>query len=339
MQTQGMQTMKAMTYKEYGGPEVVKYEEIEKPAPGDNEVLIKIHATTVSSGDWRARSLSLPAGFGLIGRLVFGIFGPRQPILGQELAGEIEATGKDVTKFKTGDQVIAYAMGTHAEYKTLPEDAKIVLKPASLSFEEATAIPFGGITALEFLRDMGKIQSGEKVLVVGASGATGSAAVQLAKHFGANVTGVSSTANLDLVKSLGADKVIDYTKEDFTKSGALYDIIVDTTGTAPWKVAKGSLTPTGRLLVISGGLKDMVQASCVSKKNGKKLVSGVSLGNVENLQFLVDLTAAGKFKPLIDRSYPFEKMVDAHAYVDTGRKRGSVVITMTPDLQLENFAA
>lgn len=331
--------MKAMMYKEYGGPEVVKYEEIEKPVPGDNEVLIKIHATTVSSGDWRARSLSLPAGFGLIGRLVFGIFGPRQSILGQELAGEIEAIGKDVTKFKTGDQVIAYAMGTHAEYKTLPEDAKIVLKPINLSFEEATAIPFGGITALEFLRDMGKIQSGEKVLVVGASGATGSAAVQLAKHFGANVTGVSSAANLDLVKSLGADKVIDYTKEDFTKFGELYDIIVDTTGTAPWAVTKASLTPTGRLLVISGSLGDMLQSSFVSRKNGKKLVTGVSLGNVENLQFLVDLTAAGKFKPLIDRSYPFEKMVDAHAYVDTGRKRGSVVITMTPDLQLENFAA
>lgn len=331
--------MQAFTYKKYGPPEVLRMEEVAKPTPQDNEVLIKIHATTVSSGDWRARSLSLPAGFGLIGRLVFGIFGPRQPILGQELSGEIEAIGKLVSKFKVGDQVIAYVMGTHAEYKVLPEDAKIVLKPANISFEEATAIPFGGITALEFLKDLGKIQAGETVLVIGASGATGSAAVQLAKHFGAEVTGVSSRNNLDLVKSLGADYTIDYNHEDFTQNGKLYDIIVDTTGTAPWSKTKASLTSTGRLLVISGSLKDMLQASFVSKKNGKKLVPGVSLGTTEHLQFLVDLVAAGKFKPLIDRSYPFEKMIDAHTYVDTGRKRGAVVVTLVPDHRLRLTAA
>lgn len=331
--------MKAFTYKQYGNPEVLKMEDVAKPAPKDNEVLIRIYATTVTAGDWRARSLDMPAGFGLIGRLVFGIFGPRNPILGSELSGVVEAIGKDVTKFNVGDEIVAYSMGTHAEFKTMAEDGAIVLKPANLSFEEAAAIPFGGTTALDFLKTMGNIQRGEKVLIVGASGATGSAAVQLARHFGAEVTGVCSTTNLELVKSLGADNVIDYTKEDFTNNGERYDIIVDTVGTAPWLVSKSSLTATGRLLLIAGSLKDMVQASFVSKKDGKKLVAGVSTGKTETLQFLIDLTAAGDFKPLIDRTYSFENMIDAHTYVDSGRKRGAVVVTLVPNLKLSQSAA
>ncbi len=321
--------MKAVSYTKYGPPEVLNLVDMAKPVPKDDEILVKIHATTVSSGDWRARSLDMPRGFGLIGRLVFGLFGPRNPVLGTELSGEIESVGKNVSKYEVGDQIIAYpGMGCYAEYIVLSQDAKIVQKPADMPFEEAAALSFGGITALEFLRDKGNIQHGEKVLIIGASGATGSSAVQLAKYFGAEVTGVCSTANMALVKSLGADKTIDYTQEDFTKNGEKYDIIVDTTGSAPWTRSKGSLTKNGRLLLIAGSLGDMLKASFVSKKYGKKLVSGVSMGSIEHLNFLTDLVETGHFTPLIDRLYPLEQTAQAHAYVDTGRKKGSVVISI-----------
>lgn len=217
--------------------------------PRDNEVLIKTYATTVTSGDWRARSLNVPVGFGLIARLFFGVSKPRQPVLGTEPAGEIESIGKDVSKFKVGDQVFAFGgagMGCHAEYKCMPEDGTVALKPTNLTYEEAAALSFGGTTALDFFR-RGRLQSGERVLVNGASGGVGTAAVQLAKHFGAHVTGVCSTANVELVRSLGAIHVIDYTKEDFTDSGGTYDIIVDTVGTAPFSRSKDSLKEGGRL--------------------------------------------------------------------------------------------
>ena len=240
--------MKAIVYRRYGPPNVLELTEVAKPMPGVNEVLIKIHAATVTSGDWRARSLEMPPGFGFIGRLVFGIFGPRKPILGSELAGEIAAADNGVTKFKAGDQVFAFSgagLGCHAEYRTMPEDGAIALKPANVIYEQAAAIPFGGTTALHFLRDKGKIQSGERVLVNGASGAVGSAAVQLAKHFGAAVTGVCSTANLKLVTSIGADKVIDYTNEDFTKNGETYDIILNTNGVVSFSQCEHSLKRAG----------------------------------------------------------------------------------------------
>ena len=210
--------MKAVVYTKYGPPNVVALAEVPKPAPKVHEVLIRIHATTVTTGDWRARSLEMPPGFGLLARLVFGVFGPRKSILGTELAGEIEAVGKAVTRFKPGDQVFAFtgaSYGCHAEYRTISEAGMIALKPANLSFEEAAALSFGGTTALSFLQGKGGIKRGDKVLIVGASGGVGTAAVQIAKHFGAKVTGVCSTANLELVRSIGADKVIDYTKEDF----------------------------------------------------------------------------------------------------------------------------
>lgn len=322
--------MKAATYKAYGAPEVVELSAVAKPIPKDNEVLIKIHATTVSAGDWRARSLDLPAGFGLIGRLVFGVFGPRNPILGGDLAGEIEAIGGQVRKFRVGGRVIATSagFGTHAEYKALPEDGAIVPLPANLSFEEGAALCFGGVTALAFLRDKGNIAAGDKVLIVGASGAVGSAAVQLAKYFGAHVTGVSSQANLALVKSIGADEVIDYGAEDLTKNGEAYDIIVDTTGTAPWARSKASLRRSGRLLMVSGSLMDMIQSAFVSRKQGQKLVAGVAMGSADALRFLASCAERGDLKPLIDRSFPLEQIVEAHRYVDTGRKRGSVVVTV-----------
>ncbi|RYE86928.1 MAG: NAD(P)-dependent alcohol dehydrogenase, partial [Hyphomicrobiales bacterium] len=253
--------MKAMIYRRYGAPDVVELADMPKPVPRDNEVLIRIRATTVTTGDWRARSLKMPQGFGILGRLVFGLFGPRKPILGTELAGVVETVGSAVTRFKPGDEVFAFPggnFGAHAEYRTMPEDGLVALKPANLSFEEAAALSFGGTTVLGPLRDKIRIKPGDKVLVVGASGAVGSAAVQIAKHLGAEVTGVCSTANLSLVRSIGAERVIDYTKEDFATSGETWDVIVDTTGTAPFSRSEVALKPGGRLLVILGTLAQAV---------------------------------------------------------------------------------
>jgi NADPH:quinone reductase-like Zn-dependent oxidoreductase len=322
--------MKAIVYTKYGPPDVLQLKEVAKPTPKDNEVLIKTHATTVTSGDWRTRSLDMPVGFGLISRLVFGVSRPRQPILGTELAGEIESVGRDVNKFKVGDQVFAFSvagMGCHAEYKCMPEDGAVVLKPANLTYDEAAAISFGGATALHFFR-RGNLQSGEKVLVNGASGGVGTAAVQIAKHFGADVTGVCSAANMEMVRSLGANHVIDYTKEDFTENGETYDVIVDTAGTAPFSRSKGSLKEKGRLLLVLGGLVDMLQIPWVSMTSSKKVIAGPAPGRAEDLRFLAKLAEAGEFKPVIDRRYPFEQIAEAHRYVDTGRKKGNVVITL-----------
>lgn len=263
-------------------------------------------------------------------RLVFGVWRPKQPILGTELAGKVESVGKDVRKFKAGDQVFAFsdaAMGCHAEYKCMPEDGAVVLKPVNLSYDEAAAISFGGTTALDFFR-RGKLQSGERVLVNGASGGVGTAAVQLAKHFGADVTGVCSTANVELVRSLGANHVIDYTKEDFMQNGETYDVIVDIAGTAPFPRSKGSLKEGGRLLLVLCGLPDMLQIPWVSMTSGKKIIAGPATGRAEDLRFLAELAAMGRFKPVIDRRYPFEQIIEAHRYVDTGHKRGNVVITL-----------
>ena len=325
--------MKAVVYERYGPPEVLHLEEIDKPTPKDNEVLIKTHATTVTSGDWRVRSLHVPVGFGFISRLVFGVSRPRQPILGTELAGEIESVGKGVSKFKVGDQVFAFSdasMGCHAEYKCMPEDGAVALKPPNLSYGETAALSFGGTTALDFFR-RGKLRSGDRLLINGASGAVGSAMVQLAKHFGAEVTGVCSGANVDLVRSLGASHVIDYTKEDFTQNGETYDVIVDTVGTAPFSRSKTSLKERGRLLMVLGGLADMLQIPWVSMTSSRQVIAGPVAGCAEDLRFLAGLAEAGEFKPVIDRYYPFEQIVEAHRYVDTGRKKGNVVITLDRD--------
>lgn len=322
--------MKAILYEKYGPPEVLQLKEVEKPTPNNNEVLIKAYATTVTSGDCRVRSLNVPAGFGLIMRLIFGVSGPKQPILGSELAGVIESVGKDVRKFKVGEKVFAFsdvAMGCYAEFKCMSEDGLIASKPDNLTHEEASAISFGGTTALDFLRK-GKLQSEERVLVNGASGGVGTAAVQLAKHFGAIVTGVCSTANTGLVRSLGANHVIDYTQEDFTKNGETYDVIVDTVGTAPFSHCKASLKEGGRLLMVLAGLPDMLQAPWVSITSSKKVIAGPVRVLPEDLLFLARLAEAGEFKPVIDRRYPFEHMVEAHRYVDTGHKKGNVIITL-----------
>lgn len=328
--------MRAIVYQRYGPPDVLQLKEVEKPAPKENEVLIKIHATTVTSGDLRLRSLDVPAGFGLIVRLLFGFSRPRQPILGTELAGEIEAVGKAVRKFKVGDQVFAFsdsgggAMGCYAEYKCMPEDGAVARKPPNLTYDEAAALSFGGTTALTFFR-RGKLQSGERVLVNGASGGVGTAAVQLAKHFGADVTGVCSTANVEMVRSLGASHVIDYTKEDFTRNGETYDVIVDTVGTAPFSRSKNSLKEKGRLLLVLAGLPEMLLSPWVTMTTSKKSIAGSSTGSAEDLRFLAELAQEGKFRPVIDRRYPIERIAEAHSYVETGRKKGNVVITLEHD--------
>jgi NADPH:quinone reductase-like Zn-dependent oxidoreductase len=292
-------------------------------------VLIRIHATTVTAGDWRVRSLDVPRGFGLLSRLALGVTGPRQPILGSELSGVITAVGSEVTKFKPGDAVVAFAdinMGCHAEYRCMSETAAVVLKPANLDHDHAAALSFGGTTALHFLR-AAKLTAGEKILVNGASGAVGTAAVQLAKHFGAEVTAVCSSANADLVRSLGADQVIDYTSEDFTKNGVLYDVIMDTAGTAPFSRSASSLRERGRLLVVLGGLRDLLTIPWIALTNSRKVIGGTAKGTQLDLRLLADLAERGVYKPVIDRRYPFDEIVEAHRYVDTGRKKGNVVIT------------
>ena len=321
--------MKAIVYTKYGPPDVLQLKEVEKPSPKDNEVLIKIYATTVTSADWRARSLIIPYGFGLISRLVFGVIRPRKPILGTELAGEIESVGKDVKRFKKGDQVFGSSgSGAHAEYIALPEDGGITTKPSNMTYEEAAAVPFGAISSLIYLRDFGKIQSGQKILINGASGGLGTFAVQLAKYYGAEVTGVCSSTNLELVKSLGADKVIDYTKEDFAKGSETYDTIFDTVGKITFSHCKSSLKKNGRFLLAVATVPQFLQMLWTWLIGGKKVVAGVAIESKEDLIFLKELIEAGKIKSTIDRRYPLEQTADAHRLVDTGHKKGSVVITV-----------
>jgi NADPH:quinone reductase-like Zn-dependent oxidoreductase len=321
--------MKAVVYEHYGSPDVLELKELPKPTPKDREVLIKVHTTTVTAGDWRARTLQLPKGFGPLGRLVFGIRRPRQPILGSELSGEIEAIGKGVSQFRVGDQVFAFtgaSFGCYAEYRCMREDGAVALKPANLTHEEAAALSFGGTTALRFLQ-RGQIRSGDQVLINGASGAVGSAAVQLAKHFGAAVTGVCSTSNLALVKSIGADEVIDYTAEDFTQNGKTYDIIVDTVGTAPFSRSERSLKEGGRLLLVLATLPEMLQIPWRSMTSKRKVIAAPVGGRAEDLRFLATLAQSGELRPVIDRRYPIERIAEAHRYVDAGHKKGNVVIT------------
>ncbi len=321
--------MKAAVYDRYGPPEVVYIKEVPRPVPGHGEVLVRIRATAVNAADWRIRSLKGPRGLGIFMRLTLGITGPRKKILGMEFSGVVAAVGKDVTKFKIGDAVFSGAeFGGHAEYRTVPEDGPIALKPANLSFEEAAALSFGGVTALHYLRDEGNVQPRETVLINGASGASGIALIQIAKHLGAEVTAVCSGANTALVRRFGADHVIDYTQEDFTKSGNTYDVIVDAVGTAPWSVTKNVLTPKGRLLVLLGSLWGMLQASWVSRENGKTVTTGFATSSAEKIEFLANLALTGTFRPYIEQVYPFEDIVNAHAHAESGRKKGSVVVSV-----------
>ncbi len=322
------QTMKAWTCRRYGGPDVLALEDMLKPVPGKNEVLVKIHAVTVTSGDSRVRGYRLPRGFGLIGRLVLGFRGPRKSVLGPDLAGIVEAAGEDVTRFAPGDPVVAFpgaAQGCHAEYRIVPLTMPIERKPPNLSFEEAASLLFGGMTALHFL-DLAGVKAGVRVLVIGGSGAVGSAMVQLARHRGAEVSAVSSAANAELVKSLGAGKVTDYAREDFTKGPEAYDVIADTVGASSFAKCVPALNENGRYLSISGGLADMFARRAGTKRS----LGGVASEKPEYLTELVKLAEEGVFKPVIDSTFSFANLPEAHARVDSGHKRGSVVVTVTP---------
>ena len=304
--------MKAIVYEKYGPPEVLQLREVDKPIPKDNEVLIKVHASTVHAGDVRMRKFDVPPAEWLFAKFFLGVFKPRRKILGMELSGEIEEVGKDVKQFKKGDQVYASTLwskfGGYAEYNCIPEDKVVGLKPNNMTHEEAATIPNSGITVLEIFRKV-KIEKGTKMLIYGASGSTGVTAVQIAKSFGAEVTGICSTKNLEWVKELGADKVIDYTKEDLTQIEETYDVIFDAVGLMD-KTVKNSIIKTATFLDVHKDSGGMSKASKVRN----------------DLVYLKEICEAGKFKAVIDKTYPLEETVDAHKYVETGRKKGNVVI-------------
>jgi len=323
--------MRVVICTKYGPPDVLRLAEVEKPAPKDNEILVRIRATAVTSGDVRIRSFNVPALPWLPVRLAMGLRGPRKRVLGAELAGEIEAAGRDVKLFKPGDKVFGSAghgFGAYAEYKCLPEEAVLAPMPTGLSFEEAAAVFFGGHSALYFLR-RGNVREGQEVAIYGASGAVGTSAVQLAKHFGATVTGICSGANANLVRSLGAERVVDYTKEDFAKQDRTYDVIFDTVGRSPFSGCLRSLKKDGVYLrAVHMTVAPMVRGLWTSLTSRKKVIGGAAAQRREDLLFLKDLLEAGKIRPVIDRSYPLEQIAEAHRYVEQGHKKGNVVITV-----------
>jgi NADPH:quinone reductase-like Zn-dependent oxidoreductase len=324
--------VKAILHTAYGPPDELQLKEVEQPVPNENEVLIKIHATTVTTSDCNIRNLTfVPKILWLPVRMQFGLSKPKNPILGFDLAGEVEAVGKDVARFNIGDQIFGTtepAYGAHAEYICLPEDGVLANKPAPMTYEEAATIPVIGNTALHFIRDLAHIQEGQKVLINGASGGIGTFAIQLAKYYGAEVTGVCSTANLELVKTLGADKVIDYTKEDFTKNNETYDVIFDAVGKSSYSRCKSSLSKNGIYLDTLPRISTLFQMLWTSFIGSQKVKMEGAPAKIENLLFLKELIEAGKLITVIDRCYPLEQIVEAFNYVEGGHKKGNVVITV-----------
>ncbi|MBU0490586.1 MAG: NAD(P)-dependent alcohol dehydrogenase [Chloroflexi bacterium] len=329
--------MKAIVWTKYGPPDVLQLQEVEKPTPKDNEVLIRIIATTVTAGDCEQRSLKLPFWLALPMRAYVGLERPRRiTILGMECAGEIEAVGPDVKRFRPGDQVFAATgfvdMGPCAEYICLaeePDQGALAIKPVNITYEQAAAVPVGGLEALHFLR-LGNAQSGQKVLINGAGGTIGTFAVQLAKYFGAEVTAVDSTEKLDLLRSIGADQVIDYTRGDFTTSGQTYDIIFDVVGKSPFSRSVRSLEQNGRYLIANPGVSQMIRGRWTSMISSKKVICGAASPKTEDILLLKELIEAGRLKSVIDRRYPLEQTAEAHRYVEKGHKKGHVVITVVP---------
>ncbi len=328
--------MKAVVWTKYGSPDGLQLREVATPAPKDNEVLIKVHAATASTPDTELRRLKLPLLFAIPLRLYLGFIKPtRITILGTEFAGEIVAVGKEVTRYQPGDQVYGYTglgMGTYAEYMCLPEKPSALAgvmaeKPANITYEEAAAVPFGGLEALHSLRKA-NIQRGQKILIVGAGGSIGTYSVQLAKHYGAEVTGVDKPGKLEMLRSIGADHVIDYTQEDFTKSGQTYDVILDTIGKSPFSGSLRSLKENGTYLNANPGLLGGVRMRWISKRSSKRVISWTAGYTTDNLLALKELVEAGAIKAIIDRRYPLEQIAEAHRYVDSGHKKGNVVITV-----------
>ena len=330
--------MNAIVYTEYGSPDVLHLAEVAKPAPQDNEVLICVHATPVGFGDLLARDFksvtprkfNMPFFFWLPARIAFGVNKPKKNILGSEFAGEVEAVGAAVTRFKKGDQVFGYRgqnMGAYAEYVCMSEDGVLAIKPANLTYEEAATVPYGALTALSLLRKV-NLKRGQKVLINGASGGIGAAAVQLSKYFGPEVTGVCSTPRVEFVKALGAGKVIDYTQEDFTRNGETYDLIFDILGKSSLARGKKSLKPNGHFLFASFKTKQLAQMVWTKMTGGPQVICALSSEKAEDLTFIKKLIEAGQYKAIIDRRYPLAQTAEAHRYVETGRKTGSVVMTM-----------
>ncbi len=330
--------MKAVVYTEYGTPDVLQIKEMEKPVPGDKEILVRVHAATVNIGDLWARNFkemtpsrfSMPLPLWLPAKMYFGFTKPRVNILGSEFAGEVEAAGREVKQFKPGDQVFGYrgqSMGAYAEYLCIPEDGLVTIKPANMTYEQAAAVPYGALTALSLLRKA-NIQPGQKVLINGASGSIGSAAVQLAKHFGAEVTGVCGTPRLEFVKALGADQVIDYTREDFTKNGETYDLIFDILGKSSFSRCQNSLKPNGIYLLASFKTRQLLQMLRTSRTPGQKVICAPSSENPKDLIFIRQLVEAGKIKSIPDRCFPLEQTAEAHRYAEGGCKTGSIIITV-----------
>ena len=322
--------MLAVVYEKYGSPDVLDFQEVAKPRPGDDEILVKVRATTVTVADIRSRSFTVPSSVWLPARISLGFTKPKKSILGVELAGEVDSVGKDVSRFKKGDLVFAATLinfGAYAEYVCLPEDATVAIKPFNISNEEAAALPIGARTALHYIRKA-NIQPGQKILIYGASGSVGTYAVQLAKYFGAEVTGVCSSANLELVKSLGADKVIDYTVEDFSTKGEIYDIVFEAVNKSSFSACIRALKEGGIYVNVTEPLPS-IEMLWTKITSSKKLMLGENPPeSTEDLLFLKELVETGKLRPVIDRCYPLEQIVEAHRYVDKGHKKGNVVITV-----------
>jgi len=322
--------MKAIVWTRYGSPDVLQLQEVDKPTPKDNEVLIKVHAATVTIADCELRSMKGPTLFMLAFRIYVGLLKPKRiTILGQELAGEITSVGKEVTKFKKGDPVFApclLRLGAYAEYACLPQSYPVI-KPASITYEEAATIPTGGINGLDFLRT-GNVQAGESILINGAGGSIGTYAVQIAKTLGAEVTAVDSAEKLDMLRSIGADHVIDYTQEDFTKSSETYDVIIDVIGKSPFSRSVRSLKPNGRYILGNPSISSRMRARWTPMTMGKKVIVALARYKAEYYTFLKEQMEVGKLKSIIDRRYPLEQTAEAHRYVEAGHKKGNVVITV-----------
>lgn len=323
--------MKAAVYTKYGPADVLDIADIARPEPKAGEVRVKVNAASVTTADWRLRASAFPAATWIIGRLMFGLFAPRAPVLGSDFAGVIDAVGAGVTGFRVGDAVFgASGNGAHAEYLTIPAIGAIALKPAGLGDADAAAMPFGANAALVFLRDFARVKPGQRVLILGASGGVGVFAVQIAKHFGAHVTAVASAANADLLRDLGADAVIDYKTQDFTRTGERYDLIFSTVAKTTFRKAKRALAPQGVFLPIEFALREMLQALWTSRSKGKRVMIGISGDTAEGLRQIVELVEAGKLRAVIDSRYLLDHIADAHRRVETRHKTGAVIVDVAP---------